>query len=114
MGLGKIPLTSSECASSWMRYTRYARAWLRQKGLSLHEAEGPSASAAMLMPVACRLSGMKRDLDGQLERPTSAIGKGSRHREACRHQFGVVHGMSGVSQGRSHPSRSTFFLHKRQ
>ncbi len=45
----------------------------------------------MLMPVARRLSGMKRDLDGQLERPTSAIGKGSRHREACRHQFGVVH-----------------------
>src|SRR5438128_5279000 len=73
MGLGKIPLTSSECASSWMRYTRYARAWLRQKGLSLHEAEGPSASAAMLMPVACRLSGMKRDLDGQLERPTPLL-----------------------------------------
>ena len=68
----------------------------------------------MLMPVARRLSGMKRDLDGQLERPTSAIGKGGRHREACRHQFGVVHGMSGVSRGRSHPSRSTFFSHKRR
>src|SRR5207244_1258873 len=114
MGPGKIPLTSSECASSWMRYMQCARAWPRQKGLSLHEPESPSASAAMLMPVARRLSGMKRDLDGQLERPTSAIGKGGRHREACRHQFGVVHGMSGVSRGRSHPSRSTFFSHKRR
>src|SRR5437016_9021207 len=47
MGLGKIPLTSSEYASSWMRYMRCARAWPRQKGLSLHEPESPSASAAI-------------------------------------------------------------------
>ncbi len=28
--------------------------------------------------------------DHQLQRPTSAVGEGSRHREACRHQLGVA------------------------
>ena len=28
--------------------------------------------------------------DGHLQRLTSAIGEGSRHREACRHQLGVA------------------------